>query len=743
MARERRVDHRSDSTPGKGIPYVEDIDQVYLFPEHSKALADRVDELFETNAGPKGDSAYQVWLDEGNTGSEQDYLDSLKGEKGDSAYKVWLDAGNSGTEAEYLDSLKGADGDPGENGDDGDPGVDGKSAYEIAQDDGFVGDEAAWLDSLKGTNGADGVDGDSAYEVWLHAGNDYNGGTTQDDYLKSLKGEKGDPGADSTVPGPEGPPGAGLVIQGEKPTEGHLPATGAEGEAWLVGGDLYVWDDDNSTWVNVGNIQGPPGATGKSAYEIATLHGFVGDEVAWLESLEGDEGAHGASAYEVWLAQPGNSGGEDVYLESLKGEPGDAGADGADSTVPGPQGDSAFEVWEQQPGNSGKDEQAFFEDIKGEKGEDGDNGLSAYDWWNQVYGPGTTDEYMDAITGPQGAKGKSAYDVAVDEGYVGTEQQWLNDLKGEQGHKGDSAYEVWAVDNPGGSKQDYYADIKGDTGDSAYDVWLGQGNTGDEAAYLEDIKGEKGDPGQNGTNGADGADGGEGPQGFPGVQGDPGDTGPSPYEYWLEQNHPGSSYPDFYDDYEDTIRGPQGKEGHSAYQSYLDTTPQPHLSEADWVASLKGEQGEQGIGINIIGEIMSGDPNDLPHDGTQLLGDAYIVGGQLYIWLEDEFGVASWHNAGKIQGPEGAEGPQGLSAYEIWLEEGNNGTKQDFLDSLVGPPGPDGDPGADGKDVDPATLAALQQEVTDNHNKILELEKRIKAREDLDTWGSLNTNPTP
>ena len=35
----------------------------------------------------------------------------LKGEKGDSAYQIWLDAGNMGTEEEFLASLKGEKGD--------------------------------------------------------------------------------------------------------------------------------------------------------------------------------------------------------------------------------------------------------------------------------------------------------------------------------------------------------------------------------------------------------------------------------------------------------------------------------------------------------------------------------------------------------------------------------------------------------------------------------------------------------
>lgn len=33
--------------------------------------------------GDEGDSAYEVWLAEGNVGTEQDFLDSLKGEQGE------------------------------------------------------------------------------------------------------------------------------------------------------------------------------------------------------------------------------------------------------------------------------------------------------------------------------------------------------------------------------------------------------------------------------------------------------------------------------------------------------------------------------------------------------------------------------------------------------------------------------------------------------------------------------------
>lgn len=45
----------------------------------------------------------------------------------------------------------------------------------------------------------------------------------------------------------------------------------------------------------------------------------------------------------------------------------------------------------------------------------------------------------------------------------------------------------------------------------------------------------------------------------------------------------------------------------------------------------------------------------------------------------------------KAKGGQGKDGANGKSAYEIWLEEGNTGSKQDFLDSLKGKDGTGGD----------------------------------------------------
>ncbi len=78
--------------------------------------------------------------------------------QGKSAYEIAVDNGFVGTEQEWLDSLKGKD---------------GKSAYEIACDSGlFSGTEEEWLQALNGTDGIDGIngkDGKDVFEVWYDA----------------------------------------------------------------------------------------------------------------------------------------------------------------------------------------------------------------------------------------------------------------------------------------------------------------------------------------------------------------------------------------------------------------------------------------------------------------------------------------------------------------------------------------------------------------------------------------------
>ncbi|MCP9020031.1 MULTISPECIES: hypothetical protein [Bacillus amyloliquefaciens group] len=67
---------------------------------------------------------------------------------GKSAYDIAVDNGFSGTVEEWLASLKGEKGDTGATGA---AGKDGKSAYELAVQQGFSGTLDEWLASLKAT----------------------------------------------------------------------------------------------------------------------------------------------------------------------------------------------------------------------------------------------------------------------------------------------------------------------------------------------------------------------------------------------------------------------------------------------------------------------------------------------------------------------------------------------------------------------------------------------------------------
>ncbi|MED4861354.1 collagen-like protein [Bacillus atrophaeus] len=80
---------------------------------------------------------------------------------GKSAYDIAVDNGFSGTVEEWLASLKGEKGDKGSTGATGATGAkgatgvagkDGLSAYELAVQQGFTGTLDEWLASLKATN---------------------------------------------------------------------------------------------------------------------------------------------------------------------------------------------------------------------------------------------------------------------------------------------------------------------------------------------------------------------------------------------------------------------------------------------------------------------------------------------------------------------------------------------------------------------------------------------------------------
>lgn len=228
--------------------------------------------------------------------------------------------------------IRGAQGVQGDPGNPGTNGSNGLSAYQLAVASGFVGTQTEWLASLVGETGTPGNNGDnglSAYQIAVAGG--FLG--TESEWLASLIGPQGPQGAQ----GPTGTQGQ-QGVQGDPGPMGDTGAVGPQGPQGANGSD---------------------GADGSSAYQIAVLNGFVGNEAAWLASLVGPQGpqgtqgaqgpigADGLSAYQIAVAG-GFVGTESEWLTSLIGPQGDTGPAGptgatgatGDTGPQGPQGDT-------------------------------------------------------------------------------------------------------------------------------------------------------------------------------------------------------------------------------------------------------------------------------------------------------------------------------------------------------------------------------------------------------------------
>ena len=123
--------------------------------------------------GAAGKDVYALWKEQGNEGSEADFLASLKGAAGKSTYDLWKEAGNEGSLADFLAKQKGEQGNA------------GKSTYDLWKE---AGNEGSLDDFLTKQKGEQGDAGKSTYDLWKEAGNE----GSKSDFLASLKGEKGE-----------------------------------------------------------------------------------------------------------------------------------------------------------------------------------------------------------------------------------------------------------------------------------------------------------------------------------------------------------------------------------------------------------------------------------------------------------------------------------------------------------------------------------------------------------------------
>ena len=82
-------------------------------------------------------------------------------------------------------------------------------------------------------------------------------------------------------------------------------------------------------------------------------------------------------------------------------------------------------------------------------------------------------------------------------------------------------------------------------------------------------------------------------------------------------------------------------------------------TEAEWIASLKGEKGDTGKGLTILGHYSS--VSELADsETTPSVGDAYTIGNvtpyNVYIWNGEE-----WVFHGELKGDKGDKGDTGYS----------------------------------------------------------------------------------
>ena len=127
------------------------------------------------NDGENGLSAYEIWLNQGNTGTETDFLNSLKGDKGEQ--------GERGLQGEQ--GIQGIQGEKGDTGDTGERGTDGKDGTNGA--DGFSptisvaeNTTSSYILTITDVNGSfntpnlKGADGTSGSSIKLDENFDYS-----------------------------------------------------------------------------------------------------------------------------------------------------------------------------------------------------------------------------------------------------------------------------------------------------------------------------------------------------------------------------------------------------------------------------------------------------------------------------------------------------------------------------------------------------------------------------------------
>lgn len=273
--------------------------------------------------GPRGYSAYEIAVQNGFVGTEQEWLASLEGPAG----------------PQGMEGPQGDQGPAGPAGPAGADGADGDSAYQVAVDNGFVGTEAEWLASLVGPQGPAGAQG-----IQGPAGADGPQGPAGAQGEQGIQGPIGPEGPQGPT-GATGPQGGGLVPdeygdltdakvtqietadvdwvflvnpEGDLRTNQSVPA----GIAGDMERHLIMYHADTNTWSDYGQFTGVEGPQGPQG-----IQGPAGPA-----GPQGDPGPAGEQGIQGPAGPAGEQGPQGV--QGIQGEVGPEGPQGPAGTVP-------------------------------------------------------------------------------------------------------------------------------------------------------------------------------------------------------------------------------------------------------------------------------------------------------------------------------------------------------------------------------------------------------------------------
>lgn len=370
------------------------------------------------------------------------------------------------------------------------------------------------------------------------------------------------------------------------------------------------------------------------------------------------------------------------------------------------------------------------EAVKGERGDKGSDGLSAYQLAQQAGFKGSLEEWLQSLKGKDGLAGKNAAEITTATIVGKTLTFKLSDnssysvelplLKGDKGETGLAGKDAPTITN---------ATIDGNT--LTFDMSDGTKHS----VVLPLLKGERGEAGQAGkdapkiTNVAlngnalviNLSDSSTYSVNLPLLKGDPGEAGqagkdaPKITNVTLNDNNLSFALSDN-SSYSVVLpllkgdRGDKGENGLSAYQ--IAQQAGFHGTETDWLNSLKGQKGDTGSAgkdaPKITGVTLNDDQTQIifnMSDGTQIKSnfkaptaipgkdgkDAPTITGvnyqenKLIFTLSD--GSSNSATLPDLTGPAGQKGSDGLSAYQIAVKDGFKGSEQDWLQSLKGQKG--------------------------------------------------------